>query len=75
MEAREAVDTTKAYAAGRKDQFVASMKLKLQEWDRKIGELGKRHETLEGEAKAEGDKALDGWRARRAQLGQKLEEF
>lgn len=74
-EAREALDVTKAYAAERKNQFVASMKLELLEWDQKIGELGKRLETLEGEAKAEGNKALDSWRAQRAQVGQKLEEL
>jgi uncharacterized protein YdcH (DUF465 family) len=74
-EVREAVEATKAYAAGSKDQFVASMKLKLQEWDRKIDELGKSIETLEAGAKAEGSKALDGLREQRAQLGQKLEEL
>ena len=75
MEIREAVDTSKAYAAQGKDQFVEAMSRKLTDADQKMSELGKRIETLDAGAKAEANKVMASWREARIRLGQKFDEF
>ena len=71
-EIREAAEATRSYAAGNTDQFVTAMNRKLAEYDQKIGDLGRKIETLNDEAKAEESKALDSLREQREQLGQRL---
>jgi DNA repair exonuclease SbcCD ATPase subunit len=72
---REAASATKRYVAENKNEFISAMDAKLKELDGKIGELTKKSESLQGDAKTQAEKALASLGEQRQKAKDKLEEL
>lgn len=71
-EMKEAVDTTKQYLAGNKDEFVAKTEKKLRELDARIVELTAKTATLKEDAKAEADQLMTTLGKQRSEVDKQL---
>jgi len=76
-QARETAQAADQVSTENKEQFLASMEVKLNECGQKIAAFDTRLASLASDynAKAEGTKALDALREKRTQLGQQLEKL
>ena len=74
-EVKEATTATKEYLAGSKEEFVATMKQKLAEFDARISELATKSEGYKDDAKVQADKALASLKEQRGKLNEQFESF
>jgi len=72
---KEPAPATRSYVTENKDEFVASMEVKLKELDAKIAELGKKSESYKDDAREQADKALAGLREQRSRVNDKFDEL
>jgi len=70
----DAVVTARESLGQSKEQFVAAAETRLQQLDTKLDALRAKVSTLNADAKAEGEKAVEALKEQRAKLGTKLDE-
>lgn len=74
-EAKEALETTKAYTQEQMQAFRKQMEIKLNEYGEKIDQLEAKAEELGGDVKAKAEQQLTELRQKRDEVSEKLKEL
>lgn len=74
-EAKEALETTKAYTQEQMQAFRKQMEIQLNEYGKKIDQLEAKAEELGGDVKAKAEQQLTDLRQKRDEVSEKLKEL